>query len=392
MKRFLLATPLLLVVLLIISRPVLAAERTGIKGDPAVLCLPGVYLDVPGDCAPLGPSTYLTEMAQLGITFPSTPLPAAKPDLALTWVEYKYGKVRTPNARVYDSIEAAMKADKKATIRRIEANFSYISYTDEVVVDGRRFYMVDYGGWMTANDIARLGPSLFQGLVFYQTPNRAFAWVLTTVESKRTPGTDIEDYTGISHYRYEVVQIYDVKKVEDMEWYMIGPEEWIPEKTGWQRSVARVTPNTTPPKGIDGERWIEINLFEQTIAIYDQRQLVYASLVASGIEPFWTRPGLFQIFQRLDTTPMRGSFELDRSDAYYLEDVPWTMYFDQARALHGAYWHNGYGLARSKGCVNLSIGDARWIYDWAHEGDWVYVWDPSGRTPVDEELFTEGGA
>ena len=89
---------------------------------------------------------------------------------------------------------------------------------------------------------------------------------------------------------------------------------------------------------------------------------------------------------------MRGAFEADRSDAYYLEDVPWTMYYDKARALHGAYWHNGFGTPRSHGCVNMSVGDARWLYDWASEGDWVYVWDPSGETPTDPELFGDGGA
>jgi lipoprotein-anchoring transpeptidase ErfK/SrfK len=153
-----------------------------------------------------------------------------------------------------------------------------------------------------------------------------------------------------------------------------------------------VIPNTTPPEGVDGDRWIEINLYEQTVAVYDQRQLVFATLIASGLDPFWTRPGLFRIFEKLDTTPMRGSFEVDRSDAYYLEDVPWTMYFDQARALHGAYWRANLGFPQSHGCVNLSIGDSRWIFDWAEIGDWVYVWDPSGETPVDEDLYTAGGA
>ena len=43
-----------------------------------------------------------------------------------------------------------------------------------------------------------------------------------------------------------------------------------------------------------------------------------------------------------------------QDDFYYLEDVPWTMYFDEARALHGAYWHNGFGYPHSHGCVNLS--------------------------------------
>ena len=89
---------------------------------------------------------------------------------------------------------------------------------------------------------------------------------------------------------------------------------------------------------------------------------------------------------------MRGAFTADWSDYYYLEDVPWTMYYDEARALHGAYWHNGFGYARSHGCVNLGPGDALWLYNWASIGDWVYVWDPSGRTPEDPSLYTPGGA
>jgi lipoprotein-anchoring transpeptidase ErfK/SrfK len=173
---------------------------------------------------------------------------------------------------------------------------------------------------------------------------------------------------------------------------MIGPDEWIPEKRDWQRIIGRVIPNPVPPAGVDNGRWIEVNLKDQTVAVYDQNQMVFATLIASGIEPFWTKPGVFQIYQKYDATPMRGSFEADRSDAYYLEDVPWTMYYDKARALHGAYWHNGFGTPRSHGCVNMSVGDARWLYDWAGEGDWVYVWDPSGETPTDPEIYGDGGA
>ena len=173
---------------------------------------------------------------------------------------------------------------------------------------------------------------------------------------------------------------------------MIGPDEWIPEKRGWQRLIGRVIPNPNPPEGVDNGRWIEVNLKDQTVAVYDQGQLVFATLIASGIEPFWTKPGLFQIYQKYDATPMRGAFEADRSDAYYLEDVPWTMYYDKSYALHGTYWHNGFGTPRSRGCVNMSVGDSRWLYDWANVGDWVYVVDPSGETPTDPELYGDGGA
>jgi hypothetical protein len=367
------------------------ATPTG--NDSQVLCLPGIYMQDPGDCSPLGPSAFLTQMAGMGVTFPLTPPPVAPPDFGLTYVDTHYGLVRTRNAPVYGSIEDALKGNKKAAVRRIDSPFSYISYTEDVVVDGRRFYQIDPGNWMTANDISRIGsPPLFQGLSVTQTPVRPFGWVLTylsagPVESKRTPGNQASDYTGHFFNNHDIVQVYTVKNVDGSDWYMIGPDEWLPHNV-----VARVIPNTTPPKGVTGDRWIEVNLYEQTLSVYDHRQLVFATLIASGIEPFWTRPGLFQIFQKLTTTPMRGSFEADHSDAYYLEDVPWTMYFDQARALHGAYWRTQLGFPQSHGCVNLSVGDAHWLFNWANEGDWVYVWDPSGKTPVDPSLYTVGGA
>jgi lipoprotein-anchoring transpeptidase ErfK/SrfK len=120
--------------------------------------------------------------------------------------------------------------------------------------------------------------------------------------------------------------------------------------------------------------------------------MVYATLVATGLEPFYTRPGLFQIQKKLESTPMSGAFEADRSDFYYLEDVPWTMYYDSARALHGAYWRTAFGYPQSHGCVNLAPPDAHWLFNWADVNDWVYVWDPSGQTPTDPSYYGDGGA
>lgn len=355
------------------------------------LCLPGQYRIAPEECARFGPTAYQARMAKLGITFPLRPVEGQLPDPSLTYVDIRYGEVVHQNAPVFASLEDAIK--KGQIIRRVDSPYSFISYTDEAVVDGKRYYMVDSGGWMTANDISRIGtPSLFQGLAFSKTPSRPFGWIYYQIESKRTPGFANDDYTGHQLYRYQVVPVYSTEKIDGVEWYMIGPDEWIPEKQDYLRIIGRVLPDASPPEGVDNGRWIEVNLFDQTIAIYDNSELVYASVIASGIEPFWTRPGLFQVYQKLNATLMRGAFEADRSDAYYLEDVPWTLYYDKARALHGAYWHNSFGSPRSHGCVNLSVGDARWIFDWAKEGDWVYVWDPSGKTPTDPAQYGDGGA
>ena len=379
--------------LFISSQPALAADGDQ-PTDGATICLPGTYLNTNSDCLVSGPSQYLTDLALDGITFPVEPFPFQRPDYALAYVNEQYAQVRTPNAPVYGSLEQAMTGNAKEAIRRIESPFSFISYYEDTLVDGARFYEIENGNWMTAIDVSRVTPPRFQGLTLTSTPSHSFGWVLSYlsqtsgyVEPKRTPGNELEDYTGIFYKNHELVWIYNTAEVEGLEWYMIGPDEWVP-----QGVIARVIPDTTPPEGITGDRWIEVNLFEQTIAVYDGYELVFATLIASGMDPFWTRPGLFQIYEKLESTPMRGSFEADRSDAYYLEDVPWTMYFDEARALHGAYWRANLGFPQSHGCVNLSVGDSRWLFDWANIGDWVYVWDPSGLTPTDSQLYGAGGA
>jgi len=57
-------------------------------------------------------------------------------------------------------------------------------------------------------------------------------------------------------------------------------------------------------------------------------------------------------------TVRRGSANFE------LRDVPWIQYFAAGFALHGAYWHDVFGIPRSHGCVNLSPIDARLVFRW----------------------------
>ncbi|NUM47261.1 MAG: L,D-transpeptidase [Anaerolineales bacterium] len=350
--------------------------------EDVVLCKPGVV----GDCLELGPAHYLKKMAAEGIHLPMQPLTYVAPDPGLSYLPYLYGQVVTFNAPMYGSLEDA--AHAKNPIRRMEGIFNYISYTYTEVYDEVRVYEVEAGVWMNAYDVHRVGTPYFQGIEFQRSPRNPFGWILQPVETKSSPSyLSLDNNTGQWVNRFEIYQMYDKTTSEGLEWVMVRPGEWI-EK----RYISMVYPRASPPEGITSARWLDVNLYEQTIVAYEGTRLVFATVISSGIDPFWTRPGLFSIYQKLDTTYMTGSFEADGSDRYYLEDVPWTMYFDEARALHGAYWHTGYGWPRSHGCVNLSPGDSQWLYNWAQVGDQVYVHDPSGITPTDPSLYGSGGA
>ena len=367
----------------------LAARAEGQAELPQTetLCLPSVYETTPPDCLPLGPSAFLTRQARAGLSLPVVDLDAQEPDPELARLPFYYAKVNTPTAPVFSTIEDA--AAKKSTPRRyIETGLDFISYLEVQVVEGKKYYLIGPGEWMRGADLnAGIATSTFVGKQFLRTPDRKFGWILFPQESQATPGNEVLDFTGRAYTRFDMIQVYATVEVDGFAWLMIGPDEWVEA-----RHSALVYPMSAPPEGVVNGRWIEINLFEQTVAVYENNQLVFATLTSSGVDGWWTRPGLFQIFQKLESTRMTGSFEADRSDYYYLEDVPWTMYFDESRAFHGAYWHNQYGYERSHGCANLSPGDSQWLFNWAKEGDWVYIWDPSGETPVDPSLYGAGGA
>ncbi|HSQ16291.1 MAG TPA: L,D-transpeptidase [Anaerolineales bacterium] len=382
----------IIVILAIISFSLpakLAVGQQVSQSESPVLCQPGVYLVDPQGCLPLGPSAYRTRLAQQGIVLPLIDLPAHPLDPSLSMLPYQYAVLGEDPSPVYPSLEDAI-AGKNA-YRTIEAGgLRYVSYINYADTENGRFFELRSGGWMRVSSRVSIPRSYPGGLEFSRTPLNTFGWILplaATVETKRTPGYGTSDYTGHLINQYEVVQVYSTQVVDNIEWYLVGPDEWIE-----QRLIGRVIPNPIPPEGVTNGRWMEINLYEQTLSVYVNNQLVYATLIASGLDPFFTRPGLFSIYQKLETTPMMGAFEADRSDFYYLEDVPYTMYYDQLRALHGAYWRTAFGFPQSHGCINLAPADARWLYEWAVEGDWVYVWDPSGETPTDPNYYGEGGA
>jgi hypothetical protein len=341
---------------------------------PGYLCPPRLQLRHPARCPPVGPSSDLAELARRGM-YPIRPLPTLVADPSLGKVPHRYVRLGTGNTPLYDSSREAAAGGK--TSQSIEPGFKFASWRDCQVISGVAVYRIRSGKYVRGGETcAAVALSRFRGLAFSRTPDRPFAWVLARARPSRAPGMDPPE-TGPWLDRYEVVQIFDEVRVGNWSWYQVGPHAWIE-----QRLLGVVTPDPARPTGVEDNRWISINLYEQTLAVYEDGNLVYATLVSSGRRNRSTRQGVFQVWAKLERTRMSLAFESDRSDFYYLEDVPWVLYFDRAIALHGTYWHNGFGYRRSAGCVNLSPADAEWVFLWAEQGTWVHVWDPSGHAPV----------
>jgi lipoprotein-anchoring transpeptidase ErfK/SrfK len=349
------------------------------------LCSPGVYLVSPLDCLPLGPSASLTQWARRGMTLPQRPLPASHPDISYTVLDQKYAKINIQpgiQAAYYPTLDAAVAGWGALSTLPIGKTL-YVTYESVSYYDGNPYLANKRGEWIRASPTTF---STFQGLLFKQQPVNDFGWIIDAVSPYREPSIYAKK-VNVNLSRGNVVQVYDKVEAEGTTWYMIKPGQWVD-----RNKIRVVTPDLTAPNGVENKRWIEINLYQQTITVYENNRLVFASLVATGYEPYYTQPGLFQIREKKDLETMTGAFATGKVDYYLLENVPWTMYYDGPRALHGAYWRAMFGYEQSHGCINLSVGDSHWLYDWANVGDWVYVWDPSGKTPTDPEFYKQSGA
>jgi hypothetical protein len=62
----------------------------------------------------------------------------------------------------------------------------------------------------------------------------------------------------------------------------------------------------------------------------------------------------------------------------------------------GTTWHDRFGTPVSHGCVNLSLADARWLFDWAPPAlppEWHAVLsDGSGTMPLWVYVTSDSGA
>ncbi len=116
------------------------------------------------------------------------------------------------------------------------------------------------------------------------------------------------------------------------------------------------------------ERWIEVNLTNQTAAAYQGKKLIRSFIISSGTWQHPTVTGQYRIYVKYRFADMAGP-------GYFLPDVPNVMYFYKGYGLHGTYWHNNFGTPMSHGCVNFTIEDSAWLFEFASVGTVVYVHD-----------------
>jgi hypothetical protein len=230
-----------------------------------------------------------------------------------------------------------------------------------VSVYGRQdgFAKMRDGSWLKLTDLKRTGASLFAGVELTEPLKYPMVWVLKTSIVAEYPGGPYLNGQAIVK-RYDRYNVYATVRAGQFDWYLIGPGMWIE-----QRRVSKVDPKRKPANAPTTGKWVSVDLFEQIMVTYEGTTPVAATMISSGLPPLNTNLGTFKVYQRLELTALRGS--MGEADGYSLPNVPYAMFFDKDIGFHGVYWHDGFGYMRSHGCVNLSISDAKWLFEWSND-------------------------
>lgn len=233
----------------------------------------------------------------------------------------------------------------------------YVTVVGEHIKSKRRFLKTNRGVYARKYQLGKKEGSDFRGLILQSEDELPVYWIVRemALQKRESPGSgiliDTEDVPPRrSQHGFERrVRIGDYDYYEDADGLLL------------RAYAVGVAEKLQRPPGVEAdEHWVHVDLSEQTLVAYIGDRPVFTTLVSTGKEPGMTPVGVHRIQSKFIATSMRD--QPIEEEAYSIEDVPWTQYFSQNVALHGAFWHGGFGLVRSHGCVNLSPPDARWLF------------------------------
>ena len=365
-----------------VQAAVAAAATTSGSGAPDTryVCVPSLVWRNPELCPDYGPGTTAHRVSTIRLPDPLPQLvvldPVAQeeakesePDDILP---HTYGHVTTLPLSVYR--HPMEEAAGLPPVRVMLSGDWWLSFDGLVEFEGQRWLQIDEEEYVRAEAVAIASPSRFQGVHLAEQPQYPFAWINQWVEPSTVPQGSA---SGRTLGRYEVVTIFAQERRGEELWYLVGPDEWVE-----QSNTSRVDVDP-PPEGVGpSDKWIEVDLFEQTVAAYEGSRMVFATLMSGGREGADTPPGLYRLWVKILEGKMSNPDVEDGDPSfYYIEDVPWTVYFHEGYSIHASFWHDAFGFRRSHGCVNVSPLDARWFYYWT---------DPPVPEGEDEWLVLEG--
>lgn len=272
----------------------------------------------------------------------------------------------------------AANADRMGLIRQTIPLGSMLSYTKVFQAEGRTWLLSVDQTLVPADRMRPFRPSTFRGTALGADVKLPLAWMRKAdkPKHKKSQTGTLEDAGSSWPVRSWValtgqkLESGGKKYLETTESDGAGGHHYIAEADA---TVAEAKEKM--PFGVaEGRKWIHVSISKGTLVAYDGLTPIYATLISPGkgglpvkgkssLEAATTPLGTYNITFKDRAATM--SPETGENRSFWIQDVPWTQYFDAPFAIHAAFWHERFGEPTSAGCVNASPVDAEWLFGWS---------------------------
>jgi L,D-transpeptidase catalytic domain len=346
------------------TRPELRAPRRGTAGRGARLpaleatqgegCR-GVWVRVAAEAWICSDGGALTGDAPAGSALPLVPPGQVVP--------YQYAFATHAGVRTYRRLDDV---PDENWAEEMERGMS-VAVTGTARIDQGTFARTAGGRWVALRDLAWAHPSERAG-IFFDPQESAGDVAMLRVNARAWPTPEGAVFSRGSSRDTNPLSRRDFVHVRER--VTLRGREVARTDAGWLVATL-LTPLEAPEAPADlapRERWVDVDRRRQLLFAFEGRRPVFATLVSTGRSGNETAAGEHRVWSKLATTDMSNADDVELSSAtalYTVARVPWVMFFHGDQALHGVFWHDQFGRARSHGCVNLAPRDAAWLFEWA---------------------------
>ncbi|MBN1655069.1 MAG: L,D-transpeptidase [Deltaproteobacteria bacterium] len=260
--------------------------------------------------------------------------------------------------------ELSQEAKSPTVVRRYLERGFYIAGADQEMRAFRQFVRTVQGSYIKLAQLEERRGSGFHGVELGEQLQLPVAWAVRSARAFTPKQRDDGSFRFVADESSEPFERLAILPWEG--WERFGESVLHRLKNGrylkfWFAAVAE---RIDRPKEIgDREPWIHVDLSQQTLVLYRGSMPLYATLVSTGLQGYDTPVGLFEIRSKHIADTMSDLGPEAGDERYKIEDVPWTQYFKGSLAIHGAFWHERFGLRRSHGCINLAPLDAHYVFN-----------------------------
>lgn len=197
--------------------------------------------------------------------------------------------------------------------------------------------------------------------------SRAAVSVTAAATPQATPAADRASCAEIRGTAY--------RSAAEQQFYLSNCQP-TPVPTSSTPVVAVAQPPTIPGSEVAGERWIRVDIANQTATAMIGETPLHTALVSTGKEGWETPRGTFHILYRVANETMTSD-SIGAEEDYVLKDVLYTQYFTNVgHALHLNYWRDESYFGNtpsSHGCVGMRMADAEFFWRFGTNGTRVTI-------------------